>query len=607
MRTEWRRTPKPAQSGQIGDLGECWFGFCGFFGEEKRNRATGRLPPIQIPRGPRSDPLYTRSLASAFHSQAVDLIKFGSVIMATALDHLNLGGKIEWLSKLDTAYKPARNLRRTSIICTIGPKTNSVEAINKLREAGLNVVRMNFSHGTYEYHQSVIDNARAAEKAQKGRQIAIALDTKGPEIRTGNTKGDVDIPISAGTVMNFTTDEKYATCCDTENMYVDYKNITKVIEPGRIIYVDDGVLAFDVLEIVDDKTIKVRARNNGFISSRKGVNLPNTDVDLPALSEKDKNDLRFGVKNNVDMVFASFIRRGQDIKDIREVLGEEGRHIQIIAKIENRQGLNNFAEILAETDGVMVARGDLGIEIPAAEVFAAQKKIIAMCNIAGKPVICATQMLESMIKNPRPTRAEISDVGNAVTDGADCVMLSGETAKGNYPAEAVREMSEACLKAENTIPYVSHFEELCALAKRPVSVVESCAMAAVRSSLDLNAAAIFVLSTSGESARLISKYRPVCPIIMVTRNPSASRYAHLYRGVYPFLFPEAKPDFSKVNWQEDVDRRIKWGVKHAIGLGILNEGETVVVVQGWKGGMGNTNTLRIVKADVEHLGIGQSD
>jgi pyruvate kinase len=389
--------------------------------------------------------------------------------------------------------------------------------------------------------------------------------------------------------------------------YVDYKNITKVIQPGRTIYVDDGVLAFDVLEIVDDKTIKVKCRNNGFISSKKGVNLPNTDVDLPALSEKDKADLRFGVKNNVDMVFASFIRRAQDIKDIRAVLGEEGKHIQIIAKIENRQGLNNFAEILGETDGVMVARGDLGIEIPAAEVFAAQKKLIAMCNIAGKPVICATQMLESMIKNPRPTRAEISDVGNAVTDGADCVMLSGETAKGNYPVESVREMSEACLKAENTIPYVSHFEEMCTLVKRPVSIVESCAMAAVRASLDLNAGGIVVLSTSGDSARLLSKYRPVCPIFMVTRNASASRYGHLYRGVYPFVFPEAKPDFTKVNWQEDVDRRIKWGISKAMELNVLSKNDTVVVVQGWKGGMGNTNTLRIVKANVDHLGIGEEN
>jgi len=464
---------------------------------------------------------------------------------------------------------------------------------------------MNFSHGSYEYHQSVIDNARAAEKAMAGRQVAIALDTKGPEIRTGNTEGDVDLPLAAGTIMNITTDEAYAKCCDTKNMYVDYKNITKVIEPGRVIFVDDGVLAFEVLEIVDDKTIKVKVRNNGFISSKKGVNLPNTDVDLPALSEKDKNDLKFGVKNNVDMVFASFIRRAQDIKDIREILGEEGKNIQIIAKIENRQGLNNFAEILAETDGVMVARGDLGIEIPAAEVFAAQKKLIAMCNMAGKPVICATQMLESMIKNPRPTRAEISDVGNAVTDGADCVMLSGETAKGSYPCEAVREMHEACLKAENTIPYVSHFEEMASVVSRPVSTVESCAMAAVRASLDLNAGGIIVLSTSGDSARLISKYRPVCPIFMITRNPTASRYSHLYRGVYPFFFPEEKPDFNKVNWQEDVDRRIKWGIQNAIDLGVLNLGDTVVVIQGWKGGMGNTNTMRIVKANPEHLGIGQ--
>ncbi|OAA62784.1 pyruvate kinase [Niveomyces insectorum RCEF 264] len=524
---------------------------------------------------------------------------------ATALDHLSLGGRIDWLSNLDTAYQPEKNYRRTSIICTIGPKTNSVEAINKLRAVGLNVVRMNFSHGSYEYHQSVIDNTRAAEKAQTGRQLAIALDTKGPEIRTGNTRNDDDIPLTAGTVMNFTTDERYATSCDTKNMYVDYKNIAKVVKPGRKIYVDDGVLAFDVLEITDEKTIKVRARNNGFISSKKGVNLPNTDVDLPALSEKDKNDLRFGVKNNVDMVFASFIRRAQDIRDIREVLGPDGAHIQIIAKIENRQGLNNFPEILAETDGVMVARGDLGIEIPAAEVFAAQKKLIAMCNIAGKPVICATQMLESMIKNPRPTRAEISDVGNAVTDGADCVMLSGETAKGNYPEESVSEMSEACLKAENTIPYVSHFEELCGLVKRPVTIAESCAMAAVRASLDLNAGGIIVLSTSGDSARLLSKYRPVCPIFMVTRTASASRYSHLYRGVYPFLFPEEKPDFEEVNWQEDVDRRIKWGIERAMALNVLNKGDTVVVVQGWKGGVGNTNTLRIVKANVEHLGIGQ--
>ncbi|OAX77127.1 pyruvate kinase, partial [Emergomyces africanus] len=305
--------------------------------------------------------------------------------------------------------------------------------------------------------------------------------------------------------------------------YVDYKNITKVIEKGKLIYVDDGILSFQVLEIINDHSLRARCLNNGVISSKKGVNLPGTDIDLPALSEKDKADLRFGVKNKVDMVFASFIRRASDIRDIRAVLGEAGREIQIIAKIENQQGVNNFDEILDETDGVMVARGDLGIEIPAAKVFIAQKMMIAKCNIKGKPVICATQMLESMTYNPRPTRAEVSDVANAVQDGADCVMLSGETAKGDYPKEAVTMMHETCLIAEVAIPYVNVFDELRNLAPRPMDIVESIAMAAVSASLELNAGAILVLTTSGHSARLLSKYRPICPIIMVTRNDIAAR------------------------------------------------------------------------------------
>jgi len=289
--------------------------------------------------------------------------------------------------------------------------------------------------------------------------------------------------------------------------YIDYKNITKMIEPGRIIFVDDGVLSFQVLEIVDSMTLRCRCMNNGRISSRKGVNLPKTDVDLPALSEKDQSDLRFGVKNKVDMVFASFIRTGADIKAIRKCLGEDGKGIQIIAKIENQQGVNNFDEILKETDGVMVARGDLGIEIPPAQVFIAQKMMITKCNLAGKPVICATQMLESMTYNPRPTRAEVSDVGNAVVDGADCVMLSGETAKGNYPKEAVTIMHETCLLAESAIPYVTHFDELRSLAPRPVPTTETCAMAAVSASLEQNAGAILVLTT---------RYNTLSPIISRT-------------------------------------------------------------------------------------------
>ena len=258
---------------------------------------------------------------------------------------------------------------------------------------------------------------------------------------------------------------------------------------------DDGIQSFEVLKVVDDKTLRVRALNNGQIASKKGVNLPGTDVDLPALSEKDQNDLKFGVKNGVDMIFASFIRSGNDIKHIRSVLGEEGSDIQIIAKIENQQGLNNFNDILKETDGVMVARGDLGIEIPAAKVFIAQKMMIAKCNIAGKPVICATQMLESMTNNPRPTRAEVSDVANAVLDGADCVMLSGETAKGSYPKEAVTMMHETCLLAEVAIPYANVFDELRAVAPRPMETMESVAISAVGASMELNAGAILVLTT----------------------------------------------------------------------------------------------------------------
>lgn len=385
-------------------------------------------------------------------------------------------------------------------------------------------------------------------------------------------------------------------------MYLDYKNITKVIEPGRTIYVDDGVLAFEVLEVTDEKTLKCRTINNGKISSRKGVNLPGTDVDLPALSEKDIADLQFGVKNQVDMVFASFIRSGDDIKHIRKVLGEEGKHIQIIAKVENQQGVNNFADILEQTDGVMVARGDLGIEIPAPQVFIAQKKMISMCNLAGKPVICATQMLESMTYNPRPTRAEVSDVGNAVLDGADCVMLSGETAKGNYPKESVSMMHETCLVAEKAIPYINHFDELRHLTPRPCDTTESIAMSAVSTSLEIGAGAILVLTTSGNTARLISKYRPVCPILMVTRNAVASRYSHLYRGVYPFHFPEEKPNFHEVNWQLDVDKRLTWGIEEAIRLGVLRKGDNVVCVQGWRGGMGHTNTIRVVPAQPD-LGL----
>ncbi|KAI9290948.1 pyruvate kinase [Neoconidiobolus thromboides FSU 785] len=504
---------------------------------------------------------------------------------------------LSWINQLDYNIQP-ENTRKSSIICTIGPKTNNVEMISKLRDAGMNIARMNFSHGSYEYHASVIQNVRSSEKLHPGRCVAIALDTKGPEIRTGLMLNDQEIPIMAGQEILFTTRDEYKEASTIERYYVDYKNIVKVLQVGKIIYVDDGILSFEVLAIEDDE-VRAKALNNGKLASRKGVNLPGTDVDLPALSEKDKNDLKFGVEQGVDMIFASFIRTGQDILHIREVLGEKGKHIKIIAKIENQQGVNNFDEILKETDGVMVARGDLGIEIPPSRVFIAQKSMIARCNIAGKPVICATQMLESMTNNPRPTRAEVSDVANAILDGADCVMLSGETAKGSYPIESVDMMHHVTALAESVISYTTLFNELRELSNNSHSIADATCSSAVNASFDKNCSAILVLTTSGTSARLVAKYRPRVPIITITRDPATSRQVHLYRGCYPFLYETPKPsiqDNTGEVWQQDVENRIQWGINKGIELGCIKKGSTVICLQGWRGGLGNTNTMRILYA-----------
>ncbi|ORY31261.1 pyruvate kinase [Naematelia encephala] len=507
--------------------------------------------------------------------------------------------QLAWLSSLQTGFNDftpeQKFLRKTSIIGTIGPKTNNVDTLCELMEAGLNIVRMNFSHGSYEYHQSVIDNSRAAAvKYKGGRPIAIALDTKGPEIRTGLMTNDTDVPIGAGHEFWVTTDKAYAEAGTSEYLYMDYANIVKVTAPGKLIYVDDGILSLQVISIDGDK-LRVKSLNAGTLSSRKGVNLPKTPVDLPALSEKDKADLQFGVRNNVDMIFASFIRSGDDVKEIRKVLGTAGANIKIIVKIENEQGVLNFDEILKETDGVMVARGDLGIEIPASQVFMAQKMMIAKCNVAGKPVICATQMLEY---NPRPTRAEVSDVANAVLDGADCVMLSGETAKGKYPVEAVKMMAETAFLAESAIAYQPLFDQLRQLTPRPTETAETLAMSAVAAAIEQDAGAIIVLSTSGVSARLLSKFRPQCPIVCVTRNEQCARQLHLSRGVYPVYYPEPR-GIPGDKWQIDVDNRIRYGLRTALSLGIVKPEATVMAVQGWKGGLGHTNTLRILSVPTD--------
>lgn len=506
--------------------------------------------------------------------------------------------QLEWTSTLNIANAPVptantKYLRKTSIIATIGPKVNTIDKLAELCLAGVNIFRLNFSHGSYEYHQSVINNAREVLAANPdGRPVAIALDTKGPEIRTGLTKGGKDYPIPADHEFIVTTDSRYSEACDDQFLYVDYANLTKVTAPGKLIYVDDGILSLLVLAI-DGTSVRVRSLNSGTISSRKGVNLPKTNVDLPPLSEKDKQDIYFGVKNGVDMIFASFIRQAQDVRDIRTALGPDGANIKIIVKIENEQGVANFDEILKETDGVMVARGDLGIEIPASQVFLAQKMMIAKCNIVGKPVIVATQMLESMTYNPRPTRAEVSDVANAVLDGADCVMLSGETAKGLYPTQSVLMMAETCLLAESAICHPPLYDDIRAIQNRPTETAETVAIASVAAASEQNASALLVLSTSGNTARLISKYRPRVPIITVTRDKQTARQIHLHRGCYPFWYPEPR-GIQGHQWQTDVDNRIRFGLRSALALNIITPGSTIIAVQGWKGGLGHTNTMRIL-------------
>ncbi|OMJ24406.1 Pyruvate kinase [Smittium culicis] len=515
------------------------------------------------------------------------------------MSNSRISTRIEWNSQLSTDISPDV-VRKSSIICTIGPATQSVDMLVKLLEAGMNIMRMNFSHGSYEYHTKTIENLRTATTMVTVPAVAIALDTKGPEIRTGNMKSG-DVPFAAGHQMIFSMNPAHKELGDLDQIYVDYKNLNKVVSPGKIIYIDDGIMEFKVLECGTD-FVKVEAVNSGTLASHKGVNLPGSNVDLPALSEKDISDLKFGIKMGVDMIFASFIRTAQDVLEIRKVLGEEGKYIKIVSKIESTQGVENFDEILKVTDAVMIARGDLGIEIPPSKVFLAQKSMIAKCNIAGIPVICATQMLESMTYNPRPTRAEISDVANAIIDGADCVMLSGETAKGKYPLEAVKLMSETAILAELSINHKTMYNELRETARGLMNTTEATCASAVDVSFDQNAKLIICLTTSGDSARLLSKYRPSAPILVLTRKPIIARNAHLSRGCYPVFYSCEKPSYNseipseRDQWQVDVEKRIQFAIDHAISRGLCKKGDKVISIQGWRGGAGNTNTMRILTA-----------
>ncbi|MDU0894445.1 MAG: pyruvate kinase, partial [Anaerococcus sp.] len=393
-------------------------------------------------------------------------------------------------------------LKKTKIVCTIGPSSESPEIIEDLIKNGMNVARLNFSHGTHEEHLAKMKTIRKVRR-KLNRPIAIMLDTKGPEIRTGNFNID-EVFLKPGDVFTLTTRDVEGT---EEIVSVSYEGLPNDVEVGSVIYIDDGLVQLEVTEIKDGTDVVCRALNNGVLSNHKGVNLPGSKTNLPAITPKDIDDIKFGIENDIDLIAASFVRKKEDVYDIRKVLEDHGgEHIKIISKIESQEGVDNLDEIIEASDGIMVARGDLGEEIRTELIPLVQKEIIRKCNDAAKPVITATQMLDSMIRNPRPTRAETTDVANAIIDGTDCVMLSGETAGGKYPIEAVKTMRNICVTTELSDDFYQNIYDV--KIKSANTTTNSIAKSTKNIAEELNAQAIISCTASGNTSRVISKFKP---------------------------------------------------------------------------------------------------
>lgn len=466
-------------------------------------------------------------------------------------------------------------MKKTKIVCTIGPKTESKEMLAKLLNAGMNVMRLNFSHGDYAEHGQRIKNLREVTK-ETGLKAAVLLDTKGPEIRTIKLEGGNDVSLVAGQTFTLTTDKSVVG--NQERVAVTYPGLTEDLKVGNRVLIDDGLIAMEVKDIKGTDVI-CTVLNNGDLGENKGVNLPGVSIQLPALAEKDKQDLIFGCEQGVDFVAASFIRKRSDVEEIRSHLkAHGGDNIHIISKIENQEGLDNFDEILEASDGIMVARGDLGVEIPVEEVIFAQKMMISKCNRVSKPVITATQMLDSMIKNPRPTRAEAGDVANAILDGTDAVMLSGESAKGKYPLEAVSVMATICQRTDKVIPASL---ELHSTEKLRITAAVCCG--AVEIAERLNAPLIIVATRSGKSAREVRHYFPTARIIALTSNPKTASQLVLTKGV----------DASVIDEITSTDDFYRLGKEIAISKGLAKAGDVVVMVSGALVPSGTTNTTSV--------------
>ncbi|MGI6566998.1 MAG: pyruvate kinase [Firmicutes bacterium] len=466
-------------------------------------------------------------------------------------------------------------MRKTKIVCTIGPASDSPEVIANLLKAGMNVARINFSHGTHEEHRARLKTLRQVAKEQ-GAVLGIMQDIQGPKIRIGDIPGKV--MLETGQKFVITTEECVGSA---ERVSVNYQGLPRDVRAGSVIYLDDGLLKLEVTE-VKGNDVHCRVAVGGELSSRKGLSLPGVSADLPAVTEADIEDLRFGVEHGVDMVAASFVRRAEGVETVRSILRSAGADIPIIAKIENHEGVENIDEIIAAADGIMVARGDMGVEMRPEDVPFIQKMIIAKCNEAGKPVITATQMLDSMIRNARPTRAEVTDVASAILDGTDAVMLSGETAVGRYPVLTVETMSRIAERAEQSLDRekfttVKHMDQ-------GTSIAEAISYAVWQTSRGVNAAAIICSTQLGSTARMVSRYRPEVPILAMTPSEKVVRQLALVWGVCPILVPPTS----------DIDGMLEVSIEAALRTGLVSRGDVVAISAGvLTDKPGSTNLLQV--------------
>ena len=482
-------------------------------------------------------------------------------------------------------------MKKTKIICTVGPSVDNVELLSKMMLAGMDMARFNFSHGTHEDHNTRLGYVQEAA-AKAGKVIATIADTKGPEMRLGVFEGG-SVELKEGQDFDLTTEEVLG---NTQRAQVNYANLPEELEPGDRVLLSDGMLGLEVTSI-EGNIIHTKVLAGGTISSRKRVACPGIELKLPFLSEQDKKDILFAARHGMDYVAASFVQRADDVLAIRSVLEREGLQMGIISKIENAAGVENIEEIIGVSDAIMVARGDLGVEIPAEEVPLVQKNIIARCNLAGKPVITATQMLESMCHSFRCTRAEASDVANSIFDGTDVIMLSGETASGKYPLEAVQTMAQIAERTEKAIDYDAVFKKM-GLHER-IHSTDAISHAVVQISHEIDADAILTITESGFTARMISKYKPLSKVVAISRSPERVRAMQLYRGVHPILGP----------FSADTDEMIDLSLKCALQHNAISDGATVVITAGVPiGTPGSTNLIKVVSVGnklVQGTGIGK--